>query len=329
VLTSNDGMPPLTVLGFTGQESQLYRVVLRNSGATLDAVAEMVAVPEAALRGQLQRLADTGLVRITGDLVVATPPDDALERLIAEENARLQEAARGLERLRATVPALTAEHQASRIPKGEPAAAEVVDGGDVLSIIQRLSTGSAGEMLWLRPDQWQFGVGHEIDTWVMAAVRDGRPSRAIYPARVREDAPGVIRARAEAGEQVRILAQVPSRVAILGTSAALMPEHWGVSSGRRIVVRQEGMIAALTALFDALWDRGMTVPGMDPAGSGGSSDRQLLLDQLARGAKDEQMARALGISLRTVRRRVAQLMEELGAESRFQAGAEAVRRGWL
>ena len=43
----------------------------------------------------------------------------------------------------------------------------------------------------------------------------------------------------------------------------------------------------------------------------------------------EQVARTLGLSLRTVRRRVAALMTELGADSRFQAGVEAARRGWL
>ena len=51
--------------------------------------------------------------------------------------------------------------------------------------------------------------------------------------------------------------------------------------------------------------------------------------QLTEGAKDEQIARTLGISLRTVRRRIADLLSELGADSRFQAGVEAVRRGWL
>ena len=50
---------------------------------------------------------------------------------------------------------------------------------------------------------------------------------------------------------------------------------------------------------------------------------------LARGAKDEQIARSLDLSLRTVRRRVAELMASLGADSRFQAGVEAVRHGWL
>ncbi len=44
------------------------------------------------------------------------------------------------------------------------------------------------------------------------------------------------------------------------------------------------------------------------------------------GAKDEALALAVGVSLRTVRRRVADLMDELGATTRFQAGMEAVRR---
>jgi DNA-binding NarL/FixJ family response regulator len=74
----------------------------------------------------------------------------------------------------------------------------------------------------------------------------------------------------------------------------------------------------------------MAVPGLgSEPGEEELSDRALLVDQLASGAKDEQIARALGLSLRTVRRRVAQLLDELGAGSRFQAGVEAVRRGWI
>ena len=57
--------------------------------------------------------------------------------------------------------------------------------------------------------------------------------------------------------------------------------------------------------------------------------RRFLLQQLAAGAKDEQIARSLGVSLRTVRRRVSEPVDELGVENRFQAGVEAVRRGWI
>jgi DNA-binding transcriptional ArsR family regulator len=140
----------------------------------------------------------------------------------------------------------------------------------------------------------------------------------------------VLRSRSEAGEHVRILASVPSRLAIMGTTAALVPESWGLNTDRRLVVRQEGIIAALTLLFDNLWERAMSVPGLDgQAADEGSGGRRMLLDQLAGGAKDEQIARALGLSLRTVRRRVAAILDELGVDSRFQAGVEAVRRGWV
>jgi len=44
---------------------------------------------------------------------------------------------------------------------------------------------------------------------------------------------------------------------------------------------------------------------------------------------DEMVARKLGVSVRTVRRMASELMAELGARSRFQAGVRASERGWL
>jgi DNA-binding NarL/FixJ family response regulator len=58
-------------------------------------------------------------------------------------------------------------------------------------------------------------------------------------------------------------------------------------------------------------------------------ERQAVLELMMLGAKDESIARQLGVSLRTVRRRIADLMDELGAATRFQAGMEAARRGLL
>jgi DNA-binding NarL/FixJ family response regulator len=76
-----------------------------------------------------------------------------------------------------------------------------------------------------------------------------------------------------------------------------------------------------------MWDRAAPVPDL---GGGSLSDlRRFLLEQLAAGQVDEQIAVRLGIGLRTVRRRVADLMTELGADTRFQAGVEAARRGWI
>ena len=47
------------------------------------------------------------------------------------------------------------------------------------------------------------------------------------------------------------------------------------------------------------------------------------------GATDDVIARQLGISPRTLRRRLHDLFDELGASNRFHAGVEAARRGWV
>jgi len=54
-----------------------------------------------------------------------------------------------------------------------------------------------------------------------------------------------------------------------------------------------------------------------------------ILSLLSDGRSDSTIARESGISLRTVERRVRSLMDRLGAKTRFQAGVQAARRGWI
>ena len=323
-------MSTLGVLGFTAAQEELYRVVLRNSGATVQELAALVSTTAEAVRDQAALFAGAGVLDVHDDVVVALPPDEAIAGLVDEEGRRLRARAEQLEAVRELLPTLSAEHLTASAPKGEEVVIERIDGGDVAQLVRSLSVASTGDLLWLRPDQWRLTLAPEIDDWVKELMRTGRRSRAIYPARVLEEAPEVIRARAEAGEHVRILAEVPCRLAVMGRSAALITEEFGVPTVRRLVIRQPALIASLTLMFEGLWEKAMSVPGLDgQRPDEGASDRRLLLGQLAGGAKDEQIARALGLSVRTVRRRVAELLDELGAESRFQAGVEAVRRGWM
>lgn len=60
-----------------------------------------------------------------------------------------------------------------------------------------------------------------------------------------------------------------------------------------------------------------------------SSEDRALLHALARGGKDEIVARRLGMSTRTFRRRLMNLMIRLDVTSRFQAGAKAAHAGLL
>ncbi|MYV72152.1 hypothetical protein GT043_40825 [Streptomyces sp. SID2131] len=54
-----------------------------------------------------------------------------------------------------------------------------------------------------------------------------------------------------------------------------------------------------------------------------------MLRLLAQGYTDEAAARRLGISLRSERRLISELMEKLGAQSRFQLGRRAVENGYV
>jgi len=92
-------------------------------------------------------------------------------------------------------------------------------------------------------------------------------------------------------------------------------------------VRAPGLVTLVSELFEQLWLR--AAPLDHPDGDGAVDDRRRILELLMSGTKDETIARQLGLSLRTVRRRVADLMDELGARTRFQAGVEAHRRGLL
>jgi predicted ArsR family transcriptional regulator len=302
---------PLEVLGFSARQETLYRMLLRNSGSTLQHLAHLAGLPVGELREHVGRIARVGLVEVRGHTVVARPPEEALARMISEEHRRVNSRAEQLQAVRALLPSLSADHLAATAPHGEPTTVEVV------------------EMRWLRPDPWNMDPDRRIDDWVIDLLHSGRRSSAIYDVQVFEKAPQIIRRRAEAGERVRLLTDVPTRLAVLGSSAALICERFDVFDDRRLVLRQHAMVASLVLLFEHLWDKAMPVPGHDGEAYDEEGTRRLLLTQLAGGAKDEQIARAFGISVRTVRRRVADLLDELGAASRFQAGVEAARRGWL
>ncbi len=81
-------------------------------------------------------------------------------------------------------------------------------------------------------------------------------------------------------------------------------------------------------MFESLWR--LAVPA-SVAGAGtqiDARDRQILT-LMASGATDDVIARRLGLGRRTVVRRVSVLLAGLGATTRFQAGVQAARRGWL
>ncbi len=323
---------PLSVLGLTEPQERLYLALLGVPAFHPGEAARLLGLqPDGERFVELvDALVALGLVLRAGNDLVASPPERALARLVGEEHQRLQALREQLAAVRGLLPALEAEHRLARGSRGEAVQIQSIRNHEVIPTLQSLALEAQGDLRWLRPDQWRIAEGKVADLWVGRLLGEGWSSRAIYPARALEEAPESIRRRSDSGEHVRVLGEVPGRLALVGSHAALIPSRFDLAEDVVLVVRQPALVTSLGLLFESLWERALVVPGlgggdMAPA----ASARRLLLDQMARGAKDEQIARTLGLSLRTVRRRVSDVMDQLEAGSRFQAGVEAVRRGWL
>ncbi|NKI43172.1 helix-turn-helix transcriptional regulator [Streptomyces sp. LD120] len=94
-----------------------------------------------------------------------------------------------------------------------------------------------------------------------------------------------------------------------------------------VLVEDAPLRPAFGALAQLLWQRAEVPP--DQRDDAPSEAERQMLRMLMQGLTDSAVARQLGMSDRTVRRVVAQLMERLGAQSRFEAGVRAVERGWI
>lgn len=318
---------PLAALGVDAGSEQVYRYTLRNPGATVESLCDNLGRPVEEIHRDLEPLMERSLVTRVGSQVFPEPPEFALGRLLTQQTRRLAEAEDALGQAREEVHAYVSEHRLGQRSGWQPVAVDVVPAGDLPEVMLTLVANTSGELLFLRPDQWFLPTGARMDVAVTRAIADGRTSRVIYPAKVIETNPENVHLRVRAGERVRMLPELATRLAVFGQDAAILPELWGSPGGSRLLIRQPAIVAACAAYFDQLWSHAVTAPGF-----GSELDRSArtqLLELLARGSKDEQIARTLGVSLRTVRRRVASLLAELGVDSRFQAGMEAVRRGWL
>jgi hypothetical protein len=325
-------MPTVTALaaalGLTNAQERLYRQVLAATGTPVLQLAEGLLRTSDQLLDELGPLVQVGVVTVDPDgvLLVATPAD-AMGMVLAQHARSMLECSQQLDTMSRLLPELRGNGPVPPSDEAQPIAGEVVIRGDVPAQLAAWIRETTGELLFLRPDQWRLPSESQMAVAVAAAIQGGRSARAIYPARALREAPAVLVGRASIGERIRVVPEVPTRLAVIG-DRVMLPEPPGLSNERLLTLRQPGLVELAASYFEALWERAVAVPALDQ-GKSTPDLNGLLLRQLAQGAKDEQIARTLGVSLRTVRRRIAAIMTELGVDSRFQAGVEAVRRGWL
>ncbi|MDQ1712893.1 MAG: hypothetical protein QOE45_2343 [Frankiaceae bacterium] len=325
-------------LGLGPLDERLYCTILESPRSADDLADLADGVGGDDVRRALERLAGHALVApVDGGRWTALPADAALARLHAERVAALERERRALDDGRARL----AEFLLLTVPRDGrgDGFVEVVRGNAAVGarVLQVVDTATKVVRVLDRPP-YVYNVPEDGATLAheLRLLTAGVSYRVLYDA----DAftpPELSECLAEslaAGEEARVLRDVPVKLVIADDDVAILPLVPAPGEqGCAVVLHTSLVVAPLMALFDSLWDRGVPVGSAETAGSvrpvEPTADERTLIMLLAAGMKDGAVARHLRISERTANRRISELIDRLDAHTRFQAGIQAARRGWL
>lgn len=317
----------LEALGLTAEQEALYRLLISRPRA---APAELG--PAESVERDLAVLAGHGLVsQLSGAPAryVASPPAVALGALLA---ARRE----GLRTAELALAVLAEEHRQAASDRAAGDLIEVVTG--VEAVRQRFL-----QIQWTARKRARcfstapfVAVPLEENTAEDEGVRRGVEYQVILDREVLA-APGAVAgaiASLRSGVQVRVADSLPIKLMMADSDLALVPLTSDVSAvPAAVVLHRCGLLAALEALFESEWERAYPLR-LDSAELVEEKpspitpmDRQILTLLLA-GLTDEAVAGQLGMSLRTLQRRIRVLMDLAGARTRIRLGWHAAERGW-
>ena len=316
----------------TAEALHVYRTMLSEPTLGVAALSARVGLEEEAVREALDLLADEALLQPdsgSGSLTT-THPRVALARLI--ERAEAEQAARQVQvnAMRATLEAIAADHESGL---GSERVVIHDNPTSIRSRLEQLALGARHECVSLNP-----GREHKPEDMAASkplnqlALERGVAIRCVYQDSFRHD-PGTLdyaRWLTGLGGEVRTVPLVGDLMVIVDAEVALLPRTPGCPADGALEVHAPGIVAALLAMFETKWSIAApfgTVPTR--ADDDVPAMTKEVLGLLATGITDEAVANRLGLSARTVRRIVSGVMAEVGAQSRFQVGVEAARRGWI
>lgn len=316
------------------REEQAYRLLVGLAAARSTDLAEVAELTQHEADEVLQRLVAKGLVTVQqADEPVfrPLPPDVALGTTLL----RRQES---LEAARKTVAALSEEFRASASRRDAHHLVEVIVGATALrERLRDLQDAAREEILWFCRANPLAMQGAD-NTEEYGALSRGVRYRAIYE-RALLETPGELDTIAEGvswGEEARSLPTLPVRLAIVDRSTAVCPlvrdNELGIGEPTAAVIGRGQLLDALLALFESHWEQATPVKlhADDKQETEGLDDSErFLLSLLVAGVPDKSIASQLGISRRTVQRRLDRLMALAGVDTRTGLAFQAAKRGWI
>ena len=313
----------LEPLGIPADAEALYVVLASVDDAALDDLARRAGTSAEAVGTHLDALADLGLAVALGQgRWRALPLADVVKGLKARRVAEIEAA---------SIAADTLHNQLLAASHSSDDDVQVFVGQTSWAEYARLCDETTTEICLFDKPPYLGGPSavspdelREISPeW--RALERGVSQRSVYhpgfdPERLKEMA-----LFAQVGEKSRT-APVPMKLILFDAKIAWIPSMPSYLPGherRASFVRHPLIVESLVWLFNAVWDTAIPIT----AGTylNGDPRRQMLISLMMSGSTDDAIANQLGINVRSVRRWIAELMDELGVTTRLQLGAALVR----
>lgn len=322
----------LDALGLAQGVQKVYETLLANPRAGVTELSALLVRSEADIRADLDVLADLALVRPSREepgRLLPVDPRMSFKLLVRRQRAELERRHRQIEQSQVAMAGVVA----GAIDAGN--GLEQLHGLDAIQSRFELLTASAQfEYASLVPGRAISAESLEASRGLdLELLHNGISMRVLYQEAVRNDSVTTSYGQwlVEHGGEVRTAPALPSRMLIVDRATALVPLDPSNPSAGALCTSAPGVVEHMAVLFDQIWSAATPLAGLHPVepDSGLTPVERELLRLLANGATDQTAANRLGLSLRTVRRIMAELMTRLDATSRFEAGLKAGQRGWL
>lgn len=330
----------LADLGFSAQDELIYRALLRNPALTAAELADAHGIDESAVADSCATLVEHGVLKHdrSGSGFIVPQPAAAIGQLIEQREEELLKLYRRTSDSRFMIQELEALYRKPEPVEPADQGVERLTGLEAIrDRIEELSFFTRTSVFSIQPGGPQSRESLEASRPLdQRGIRRGVEMRVIHEASLLEDElnRAYLRELVMGGVKVRVSTQHLERMIIMDEQVAVVPVDPGNTRRGALIVRNPGLVTGFLDLFHRAWQDAEELPWSaegerDPQTNKISPQDKRILELLASGCTDETSAREVGVSVRHLRRTISRLMQELGANSRFEAGVEAARRGWL
>ncbi|EWT00626.1 regulatory protein [Intrasporangium oryzae NRRL B-24470] len=325
----------LSAIGLTEVQERDYHSLVVEGGGTAEALANRWGRPVGAVDRSLASLRDLGLVEVAtigrdAPRWFPTAPDVALRGLLNTRQHALSLAETSVARLTEIF-----RRDLHHADVGD--LVEVVLGTEAVGARFLQLELSAREEVCAFVDASPVAVNPEDNRAEEQALHRGVTFRVVMERAAFEDEATVAEAREALGASVllRAVERVPTKLLVTDGTVAMAPLSVRGYDAAAVVIRARSLVQSLVTLFESVWSSGIpVVPDaqgglVDGSAAGPDALDVALLSLVLSGLTDDAVGKQLGMSGRTVQRRLRALMDYTGSTSRMQLGWEASERGWV